>query len=480
MELAAHLFAIKNGPIGAEIAAFFDFDGTLISGHSAQVLFGRRLRRREVGMGEAIRALRVKFGDVLSEPQFADFAATAAAAWEGEPAAFLDELADVLYREGIAAALRHQAWRVVKAHLRAGHTVAIATSATRVQVARAAAELGIHHVLCTELEVVDERLTGRLAGPTPWGEDKLAAVAGFAAEHGFRLDQAYAYSNGIEDFPLLAAVGHPHAVNPDAQLAKTARRLNWPVLELSSPPGAFDLLPALRTTGVWGAMAAAGYAGLLMNALSRDRWRGVNLTTTTFAQLGTAVGGIDVDVRGQEHLWAARPAVVLINHQNDLLDLLVSATLMRERTTAVAKLEAKDVPVVGQLFTWAQVAFIDRQDGVNARETMRQAVNRLHEGICVVIAPEGTRSYGPTVGPFKKGAFHLAVEAGVPIVPVVIRNSGELMPRGSRVLRPGTVEVIVQPPISTRGWGKADIDAAAESVRRLYQETLEDWPQRGD
>lgn len=476
MDLQAHLAAIKDGPQGRDVAAFFDFDGTLISGHSADVLNRHRLRELEVGPREAVRALRVKFGDVLSEPQFADLAAQAARAWAGKPAAFLDELADALYTEGIAGALHHEAWRVVKAHQRAGHTVAIATSATRMQVDRLARELGVPHVLCTELEVVDGVVTGEIAGVTPSGENKLAAAAGFAREHGLRLDRAYAYSNGGGDFPLLAAVGHPCAVNPQPALAKTARRLGWPVLEFADPPGLLDPVPPLRTAGIWGAMAAAGYAGLVMNVLSRDRWRGVNLTTKAFAQLGSAAGGIRVEVTGEEHLRAARPAVVLINHQNDLLDLLIGARLMRERATAVAKQEARSVPLVGQLLSWAQVAFVDRQDGTQARESMREALDRLGEGISIVVAPEGTRSYSPTVGPFKKGAFHLAAEAGVPIVPVVIRNSGQLMPRTSKVARPGTVQVVVHPPIPTTGWTKADVDQAVEDVRRLYLDTLEDWP----
>ncbi len=480
MDLQAHLAAIKRGPQGRDVAAFFDFDGTLISGHSAGVLNRHRLRGFEIGAGEAIRALRAKFGDELSEADFADVAAAAARAWRGKPASFLDELADDLYREGIAGALHHEAWRVVKAHQRAGHTVAIATSATRMQVARVARELGVEHVLCTELEIAEGELTGAIAGVTPYGEEKLAAAARFARAQQLRLDRAYAYSNGGEDFPLLAAVGHPVAVNPQPALAKTARRLGWPTLMFEAPPGLFDPGPPLRTAGIWGAMAAAGYAGLVMNVLSRDRWRGINLMTSAFAQLGTAAGGIDVQVTGEEHLWSARPAVVLINHQNDLLDLLVGAALMRERTTAVAKQEARSVPLVGQLMSWARVAFIDREDGTQARESMREALDRLAEGISVVVAPEGTRSYSPTLGPFKKGAFHLAAAAGVPIVPVVIRNSGQLMPRTSKIARPGTVQVVVHPPIPTTGWTKADIDAAVEDVRQLYVDTLEDWPDEPD
>ena len=104
------------------------------------------------------------------------------------------------------------------------------------------------------------------------------------------------------------------------------------------------------------------------------------------------------------------------------------------------------------------------------------AKERLAAGTSIAIAPEGTRSFTPQIGEFKKGAFHLAMQAGVPIVPIVIRNAGELMWRDARTARPGTVEVVVHPPIETTGWTKPDLDAAVNDVQRLYQETLEQWP----
>jgi putative phosphoserine phosphatase/1-acylglycerol-3-phosphate O-acyltransferase len=93
------------------------------------------------------------------------------------------------------------------------------------------------------------------------------------------------------------------------------------------------------------------------------------------------------------------------------------------------------------------------------------------------MAPEGTRSRTPTVGPFKKGAFHLAAAAGVPVVPVVIRNAGELMWRDASLAHAGTVQVHVHPPIPTEGWTPADVDDAVADVRAIFVDTLEDWPE---
>jgi putative phosphoserine phosphatase / 1-acylglycerol-3-phosphate O-acyltransferase len=97
-----------------------------------------------------------------------------------------------------------------------------------------------------------------------------------------------------------------------------------------------------------------------------------------------------------------------------------------------------------------------------------------------VISPEGTRSPTPAVGQFKKGAFHMAMQGGVPIVPVVIRNAGELLWRGSKVMRPGTVDVHVHEPISVADWTVEDLDERVAEVRALFVRTLEDWSARDD
>jgi putative phosphoserine phosphatase/1-acylglycerol-3-phosphate O-acyltransferase len=103
-------------------------------------------------------------------------------------------------------------------------------------------------------------------------------------------------------------------------------------------------------------------------------------------------------------------------------------------------------------------------------------IDKLHSGISLAIAPEGTRSATPTLGPFKKGAFHIAVEAGVPVVPVVIRNAGEIMWRASMVARSGTVDVAVLPPVPTDGLGHDDVDELTDRIRRQFVDTLDDWP----
>jgi putative phosphoserine phosphatase / 1-acylglycerol-3-phosphate O-acyltransferase len=472
----ALLDEIRSDATGPQVAAFFDFDGTLIDGYSASALYAHRFRNFEIGPAELLHTIRASLGGALSEHEFERLLSRGISGWAGRPAEDISELGERLFAQGIAGTLFHGAWRAVKAHQRQGHTVVIATSATRFQVAPLARELGIDHVLCTELESEGGLLTGRVLGRTLWGAGKLAAVEAFAESSGIDLAQAHGYGNGDEDVTFLSAVGNPHPVNPQPELAGEARRKSWPVVTFRRRPGRLDPIPAVRTAAMYGTLLGAGAVGIAVGALTGSRRQGIDTAASLFAHIGGAVGDVRVDVVGQRHLWSNRPAVFMVNHQSALIDLLVTTRLLQGGFTAVAKKEVASVPVFGQLLSLADFAFVDRSDGAQSRVALDQAALRLAAGTSVVISPEGTRSLTPAVGQLKKGGFHLAMQGGVPIVPIVIRNAGELMWRYSKTARSGTVEVLVHEPIPTVGWTKRDLDRAVERVHRLYLDTLEDWP----
>jgi putative phosphoserine phosphatase/1-acylglycerol-3-phosphate O-acyltransferase len=88
------------------------------------------------------------------------------------------------------------------------------------------------------------------------------------------------------------------------------------------------------------------------------------------------------------------------------------------------------------------------------------------------MAPEGTRTLTAALGPFKKGAFHLAIQAGVPIVPVVIHNSGDVQPKTEFAMRPATVHVDVLPPVDTSRWRAATVDRHVRAVRNMFLRCL--------
>jgi putative phosphoserine phosphatase/1-acylglycerol-3-phosphate O-acyltransferase len=151
--------------------------------------------------------------------------------------------------------------------------------------------------------------------------------------------------------------------------------------------------------------------------------------------------------------------------------------LLRSNFTGIAKAEAKNVPGFGQFFQIAGVAFIERTDATQARRAMEPAVAKLRdEGISLVISPEGTRSPTPRLGRFKKGPFHIAMQAGVPMVPIVLRNVDEVMWRGAQMLAPGTVEVAVLPAVQTTEWTAETINDHVREVRDMFVTTLAHWP----
>jgi putative phosphoserine phosphatase/1-acylglycerol-3-phosphate O-acyltransferase len=231
----------------------------------------------------------------------------------------------------------------------------------------------------------------------------------------------------------------------------------------------------LRTTGVFGGFAAAVGAGTVVGLLTNDSRGGVDLATSLFGRLAGQLGNIHFDVIGEQHT-THRPAVFFINHQSTLIDALVTSRVVQRGFTVVAKAEVKQIPVLGPLLNLADVAFVDRSSTSKAVSALQPAVDRLRAGISIAISPEGTRSLSPKVGAFKKGGFHLARDAGVPIVPIVIRNAGEIMWRNAKVAQEGTLEVVVHEPVPTADWSKADLDEWVPRMRELYVDTLDDWP----
>jgi putative phosphoserine phosphatase/1-acylglycerol-3-phosphate O-acyltransferase len=193
---------------------------------------------------------------------------------------------------------------------------------------------------------------------------------------------------------------------------------------------------------------------------------------SVFADTASALIGLNLRVNGEQYLWSDRPAVFVFNHQSNV-DLVIIARLLRRDITGVGKKEIGEIPLIGRILEFSGVVLIDRKDTEKAIEAMQSLVDIMQiEGKSVCMSPEGTRSITPKLAPFKKGAFHLAMQAGVPMVPIVIRNSGDVMPKGSSYYRPATVEVEVLPPVDTSNWTAATIDEHVDSVHAMFVSAL--------
>jgi putative phosphoserine phosphatase/1-acylglycerol-3-phosphate O-acyltransferase len=471
-DLARLIEDVESGPHGPEVGAFFDFDGTLIAGYSANAWYGERLRKFEVGPAELARTLLAGFDMTLRGADVTRFMEIAVSAWAGRAADEIESLGERLFVQQIAGMVYPQDGPLIRAHRDAGHTIAVASSATPFQVAPLARELGIDNLLCTEVEVVNGLATGRLGGPVLWGTGKADAVRDFAEDKGIDLDESYAYGNGKEDLPYLEAVGRPRPLNPDGGLTEFARERDWETYRFKGR-GRPGPLPVIRTGAAIAGLSGAVAAGVGLGLLTRSRRSAANLAIGTGTEAALALAGVRLNVVGEENLWSARPAVFIFNHQSSL-DALIVGSLLRRDITAVAKKEAARDPRFAPVGLLMDVAYVDRSNSTKARSALEPVVEKLRSGISLTIAPEGTRTPTPRLARFKKGAFHIAMQAGVPIVPIVIRNAGELMWRGSSLVRSGTVDVVVLEPVPTDSWRARDLDRHIDAIRQGYTDTFQE------
>jgi putative phosphoserine phosphatase/1-acylglycerol-3-phosphate O-acyltransferase len=460
---------LRNGR-GKSTGAFFDFDGTIIATHSVKDMFIERLRSGEVSGQEIfdLGAMLPKY--LFKTDSFEDAMAASIKNLEGIREEKLIELGQQVSHKRLAAAVYPEVKAMIRAHQRQGHTLAIVSSATRYQIEPLASSLGIEHVLCTELQTKNGRFTGEFSGKACYGDGKVDAVRQFARKRRISLNKSFFYSDGAEDIALLETVGHPVVINPDSTLAAAAKHNGWSRYELDSRGfvGAGDLARTLLT---FGSAVPFLLAGLPIRVLGGTQQEATNFSLSTWASMASAVARLKLIVEGEEHLWSQRPAVFLFNHQS-AIDILIGAKLMRQDVVGIAKKEIQQQPFVGPALAYAGAVFIDREHVGDPAAALQPAVDALNEGRSVVIAPEGTRSRDGKLGKFKKGAFHLARAAGVPIVPIVIHNAADALPNHAFVVRPAEVKVTVLKPIPTKNWTLRDVSPQSRRVRNLYLKTL--------
>ncbi|KAI1335760.1 acyltransferase-domain-containing protein [Xylariaceae sp. FL0016] len=193
-------------------------------------------------------------------------------------------------------------------------------------------------------------------------------------------------------------------------------------------------------------------------------------TARAFKYVMATTTGITFEVEDPgRRLETVRPAVFIGNHQSEL-DVLMLGCMFPKYCSVTAKKNLKKVPFLGWYMALSGTVFIDRQNSKDARAAMAGAADEIQrKRQSVYMFPEGTRSYAkdPTLLPFKKGAFHLAVQAGVPIVPVVVANYSHVLYIKNLVFNSGKIPVKVLDPIPTTGLTAEDVDELTRSTREL-------------
>ena len=462
---------IDDAPRGAGTVAFFDLDGTILFGFSIASIFRERVMSGDLAPQDVFQQFVSLLGHQVNGTEFPLLLDEAAASLAGVEEKQFIELGERVFDKHLAGDIYPESRSLIRAHLNRGHTVVIVSSATRYQVDPIARELNIDHVFCNRFEVEDGVFTGKVEEPICYARGKLDAATKFATEQNTDLSHCYFYTDGFEDLSLLEEVGFPRPLNPDRSLEEVARRRDWPIRKFDSRgfPGVREFV---RTGLVYGAFFSAALQIIPTWLLNRSRRDAVNLAVTTWGEFGSALAGIDIRINGEHHLWEQRPAVFLFNHQS-AIDVLIIAKLLRRDFTAIAKQEIARNPLVGPVFRVADTVFVDRRNQEKAIEALKPVVNTLRDGLSVAIAPEGTRSSGDRLGVFKKGPFHIAMQAGVPMVPIVIHNASDVLPKGGFFIRPSVVHVDVLAPVSTDDWSAETIDKHVAAVRAQYLRLLD-------
>ncbi|HKP39271.1 MAG TPA: lysophospholipid acyltransferase family protein [Pyrinomonadaceae bacterium] len=176
--------------------------------------------------------------------------------------------------------------------------------------------------------------------------------------------------------------------------------------------------------------------------------------------------GVKVHVTGRELLDPNQPYVFVSNHWS-YLDAAPLFAYTGRRMGMIGKKELLKAPILGYGMGFVNVIAIDRSNRERAVASIQEATRRIRSGISFGVCPEGTRARPGQMLPFKKGAFHMAAQAGVPIAPIALRNSDQLMGKGTGQAWPGTIDMVFLPPVET-SWVKSD-----EDLNRLVQQVQE-------
>ncbi|HZL20808.1 MAG TPA: lysophospholipid acyltransferase family protein [Polyangia bacterium] len=191
------------------------------------------------------------------------------------------------------------------------------------------------------------------------------------------------------------------------------------------------------------------------------------------------VPGVKVEIEVRGRIDPHKPYVFMANHAS-MVDIWAMFLRMPVPVRFIAKKQLGQIPVFGWAMRAGRFVFIDRQNAASARRSIQEAAQRIKDGQSVAIFPEGTRTRDGKLGAFKKGGFHLAIDAGVEIVPLAIRGTRAVMPPGTPLIRAGRVQIEVDEPISTAGLGPSDRQQLLDRVYARIAAMLGEPTVRGE
>ncbi len=414
-----HRVTTTRTVLSTDEAVFVDLDRTLLRGASGLVLGaamraeglfdgrpslpGESLLYRLYNLqGESLAFMAM----VRAAPRFTNGWDVDAVCRAGERAA--PELAELVQPYAPA---------VLAAHRAAGRLLVLATTSPVDLVTPFAELAGFDDVVGTRYASRHGSYTGGIDGDFAWATGKLAAVRRWAAAAGVDLAKSHAYSDSVFDMPLLRAVGHPHAVNPDRRLRAAATVQRWPIENWDRPPGVPKMV------------------GLEPYHLLRLVVRPESFPYARF------------DIAGLDNIPKRGPALLASNHRSyfDVVALAIIAARLGRPVRFLGKREIFDAPVVGPIARALGGISVDRGSGSD--QALRAAQRALEAGELLVILPQGTIPRGEAffdpVLRAKTGTARLAALTGVPVVPIGLWGTERVWPRSARV---PTVTTFAHPP----------------------------------
>ncbi len=190
-----------------------------------------------------------------------------------------------------------------------------------------------------------------------------------------------------------------------------------------------------------------------------------------WAQSGLSMNGSSIQLIGIENVPTSGGVLFVANHQSNFDIPILIAHVPRDKGF-IAKLELLKVPSFSRWMKYIGCVFIDRKDPRQSLKDINDAAERLKSGHSLVIFPEGTRSADGTVAPFRAGGLKLALKAKVPVVPVTISGSKNIMPKGTSLIKSASVKVIISPPLVPDEFTKMDSTQISEKVRNIIISNL--------
>jgi 1-acyl-sn-glycerol-3-phosphate acyltransferase len=217
---------------------------------------------------------------------------------------------------------------------------------------------------------------------------------------------------------------------------------------------------------------------VIVIALMRVSENSLHKVARIWATIILKLSRVQVETVGLENILRGKPQIFMSNHQSDF-DIFIVLAYIPVQFRWIAKKELFRIPAFGKAMRNAGYIEMDRQNHGKALKSLEIAAQKIREGKSVMSFPEGTRSQDGRIKTFKQGMFHLALQAGVPIIPISIIGASEIMPKRSLVVHPGKITMIIGKPFDVTPYTAETRHELIADVRSVIVENFNAWQRPG-